>query len=222
MPGIFDSGPIDSSRRCLRRLGSLTPRFGHHAAEAGCRKRELKDAGGLRERSIDVVDLLREQLGLIDGGVRRCLEYAKTRRPDLRRARVRAAKTCRTAPSARQRSSTGRGRPAGSAACRPAFACRCARTPSKRRLIQPAKPRSVSPARRSFAPIIGDSVSATTPDTITAPASVNANSRNSAPVSPPWMPTGAYTAASVIVIAMIGPTSSRAASIAADRRTLPL
>ena len=29
------------------------------------------------------------------------------------------------------------------------------------------------------------------------------------------MPTGAYTAASVIVIAMIGPTSSRAASIAA-------
>ena len=49
----------------------------------------------------------------------------------------------------------------------------------------------------------------------TAPASVNANSRNNAPVRPPWMPIGAYTAASVMVIAMIGPTSSRAATIAA-------
>ncbi|PYV86708.1 MAG: multidrug efflux protein, partial [Acidobacteria bacterium] len=41
------------------------------------------------------------------------------------------------------------------------------------------------------------------------------NSRNRAPVNPPWMPTGAYTAASVMVIEMIGPTSSRAASMAA-------
>ncbi len=37
---------------------------------------------------------------------------------------------------------------------------------------------------------MGESVSATTPDTITAPASVNANSRKSDPVSPPWMATG--------------------------------
>ena len=88
-------------------------------------------------------------------------------------------------------------------------------------MIQPANPRSLSPARRSFEPIIGESVSATTPDTITAPASVNANSRNSEPVSPPWIPTGAYTAASVIVIAMIGPSSSRAASIAARCGRLP-
>ena len=79
----------------------------------------------------------------------------------------------------------------------------------------------MSPARSSREPIIGDSVSATTPDTITAPASVNANSRNSAPVRPPWMPIGAYTAASVMVIAMIGPTSSRAASMAARPGGLP-
>jgi hypothetical protein len=52
-------------------------------------------------------------------------------------------------------------------------------------LIQPAKPRSVSPLRSSLEPIIGDSVSATTPETITAPASVKANSRKSAPVRPP-------------------------------------
>jgi len=56
---------------------------------------------------------------------------------------------------------------------------------SKRRLTIPAKPRSVSPARSSFEPIIGDNVNATMPDTTTAPASVKANSRKSAPVSPP-------------------------------------
>ena len=69
---------------------------------------------------------------------------------------------------------------------------------------------------------MGDRVSATIPETITADASVNANSRKSAPVSPPWMPIGAYTAASVIVMATIGPTSSRAASIAAWNVPFPL
>ena len=54
----------------------------------------------------------------------------------------------------------------------------------------PAKPRSLSPARSSFEPIIGESVSATTPETMTAPASVNANSRNSEPVRPPWSAIG--------------------------------
>jgi hypothetical protein len=39
--------------------------------------------------------------------------------------------------------------------------------------------------------IIGDSVSATTPETITAPARVNANSRNREPVSPVRNPIGA-------------------------------
>lgn len=58
--------------------------------------------------------------------------------------------------------------------------------------------------------IIGDSVSAMMPDTITEPASVKANSRNSAPVRPPRKPIGAYTAASVMVIEITGPTISRA------------
>ena len=39
--------------------------------------------------------------------------------------------------------------------------------------------------------ITGDSVTATMPDTMTAAASVMANSRNSEPVSPPWKPMGA-------------------------------
>ncbi len=38
---------------------------------------------------------------------------------------------------------------------------------------------------------------------------------------PPWIPMGAYTAASVMVIAMIGPTSSRAASMAARYGVFP-
>lgn len=63
--------------------------------------------------------------------------------------------------------------------------------------------------------IIGDSVNAITPDTITEPASVNANSRNSAPVRPPRKPMGAYTAASVIVMETTGPTISRAPFVAA-------
>ncbi len=58
--------------------------------------------------------------------------------------------------------------------------------------------------------IIGDSVNATTADTATAPASVNANSENSAPVRPPWKPMGTYTAISTTEIAMIGPANSRA------------
>ena len=59
------------------------------------------------------------------------------------------------------------------------------------------------------------------PETMTAPARVKANSRNSDPVSPPWMASGVYTAASVMVMAMIGPTSSRAAWIAASNGGLP-
>ena len=68
---------------------------------------------------------------------------------------------------------------------------------------------------------MGDSVRATTPETITAPERVKANSRKRAPVRPPWIPIGAYTVASVIVIAMIGPTSSRAASVAASKGRFP-
>jgi len=64
-------------------------------------------------------------------------------------------------------------------------------------------------------------VSAMTPETITAPASVKANSRNSAPVRPPRNPIGAYTAASVMVIEITGPTISRAPCIAAATGGLP-
>ena len=39
--------------------------------------------------------------------------------------------------------------------------------------------------------IIGDRVTATTPEMMTAPASVKANSRKSAPVTPPKKPIGA-------------------------------
>ena len=69
--------------------------------------------------------------------------------------------------------------------------------------------------------IIGDSVSAITPETITEPASVKANSRNSEPVRPPRKPIGAYTAASVMVMEMTGPTISRAPCIAACTGGLP-
>ena len=54
----------------------------------------------------------------------------------------------------------------------------------------PAKPFSVSPERSSFEPIIGDNVSATMPEMMTAPASVKANSRKSDPVRPPCSATG--------------------------------
>ena len=67
----------------------------------------------------------------------------------------------------------------------------------------------------------GESVSATRPDTTTAAASVIANSRNSEPVSPPWKAMGVYTVASVMVMAMMGPRSSRAPNKAASMRFLP-
>ncbi len=63
---------------------------------------------------------------------------------------------------------------------------------------------------RTLEHIIGDRVSATMPEMITAPASEKANSENSVPVRPPTKPMGANTASSVMVIAMIGPPSSRA------------
>ena len=66
------------------------------------------------------------------------------------------------------------------------------------------------------AAIIGVIVSATTPEMITAPASVKANSRKSAPVSPPVKASGASTAASVSVIATTGPVISFMPTIAAS------
>ncbi|MNM93426.1 hypothetical protein D3C81_1058000 [compost metagenome] len=69
--------------------------------------------------------------------------------------------------------------------------------------------------------ITGDSVSATMPETITAPAKVKANSRNSVPVSPPIKPMGAYTAARVRVMAITGPAISRAPANAAATGVCP-
>ena len=62
---------------------------------------------------------------------------------------------------------------------------------------------------------MGESVSATIDETMTAPTSVKANSVKSAPVSPPRNPIGTYTATSTMAIAMMGLANSRAARIAA-------
>jgi len=68
---------------------------------------------------------------------------------------------------------------------------------------------------------MGDRVRATNPEMATAPARVKANSRNSEPVRPPCRPMGAYTAARVTVMAMIGATSSRAPYKAASKGDCP-
>ncbi len=89
--------------------------------------------------------------------------------------------------------------------------------------------RSISRAKRpcvmscfnSSEHIIGDNVTATMPEMITAPASVKANSRNKVPVTPPRNPIGAYTAAKVNVIEMTGPAISRAPISAACGGLLP-
>src|SRR6478752_2369267 len=53
----------------LRRSGPLAPGFRRHAAEAAARERDLEDAGALRERTVDVVNLVGEQPGLLERGV---------------------------------------------------------------------------------------------------------------------------------------------------------
>ena len=55
----------------------------------------------------------------------------------------------------------------------------------------------------------------------TVPTRVKANSVNSAPVNPPMKPMGTYTATSMMVIAMMGLASSRAARKAASIRDMP-
>ncbi|MNP36119.1 hypothetical protein D3C76_1294830 [compost metagenome] len=75
--------------------------------------------------------------------------------------------------------------------------------------------------RRSRAHIIGDRVRATIPEMITAPARVNANSLNRAPVRPSRKPIGAYTAARVMVIETTGIAISLAPSSAASKGVLP-
>ena len=63
--------------------------------------------------------------------------------------------------------------------------------------------------------IMGERVSATKPDTTTAPARASANSVNRRPVRPGAKASGAYTATSVMVIATIAKPTSRAPLMAA-------
>ena len=75
--------------------------------------------------------------------------------------------------------------------------------------------------RSSLLHIIGVSVSATKPDTSTAPASASANSTNSRPVRPGVNASGANTAASVSVIATTAKPISRAPFSAAWKGSSP-
>jgi hypothetical protein len=68
---------------------------------------------------------------------------------------------------------------------------------------------------------MGESVSAVNPDTITAPASVSANSMKSFPVRPVMNAIGAYTAASVRVIETTANPISREPTSAALTGAIP-
>ncbi|MCY1529078.1 hypothetical protein D9M68_642060 [compost metagenome] len=68
---------------------------------------------------------------------------------------------------------------------------------------------------------MGESVSATKPETTTAPASASANSANRRPVRPGVKAKGAYTAAKVSVMATMAKPISRAPLIAASNGFMP-
>ena len=69
--------------------------------------------------------------------------------------------------------------------------------------------------------MMGDRVMATKPDMTTAMAKVKANSRNNTPERPDRNPIGAYTTASVIVMAMMGESSRREEASAASFLDMP-
>ena len=69
--------------------------------------------------------------------------------------------------------------------------------------------------------MIGESVIATNPDMTTAMASVKANSLKSTPERPERKPIGAYTTASVMVMAIIGESSRREEASAACFLVIP-
>ena len=69
--------------------------------------------------------------------------------------------------------------------------------------------------------IMGVSVSATKPDTTTAPAKASANSTNSRPVRPGVKASGAYTATSVAVMVMMAKPISRAPLMPAENGSMP-
>ena len=68
---------------------------------------------------------------------------------------------------------------------------------------------------------MGESVSATRPETTTAPARASANSVNSRPVRPGAKASGAYTATSVMVIATMAKPTSREPLSAAWNGVMP-
>ncbi len=68
---------------------------------------------------------------------------------------------------------------------------------------------------------MGESVSATSPETITAPARARANSVKSRPVRPGVKASGAYTATSVMVMATIAKPTSREPRSAAWKGLMP-
>ncbi|MNV69251.1 hypothetical protein D3C71_1621550 [compost metagenome] len=68
---------------------------------------------------------------------------------------------------------------------------------------------------------MGVSVSATNPETSTAPASANANSMNRRPVRPVAKASGAYTVTSVIVMATTAKPISLDPRSAASLRGMP-
>ena len=69
--------------------------------------------------------------------------------------------------------------------------------------------------------IMGVSVSATKPDTTTAPARASANSVNNRPVRPGVKARGAYTATSVAVMVMTAKPISRAPRMLAENGSMP-
>ena len=75
--------------------------------------------------------------------------------------------------------------------------------------------------RSSLLLIMGESVSATKPETTTAPARASANSANRRPVRPGVKASGAYTAASVSVMATTAKPISRAPLMAASKGFIP-
>src|SRR5213083_3194227 len=133
---------------------------------------------------IDVVHLLREQIRLIERRVGRRLNYCEDhslvlirRQFALREHVERNHQQQNNYPQGKDNRSVPKG-----AGQRP----RVSITNTIKAPINPAGETAFGISlAQELRPIIGDSVSATKPETITAPARVNANSRNRAPVNPP-------------------------------------
>ena len=173
MPGICESGPITSTSSCCVDFVRSLQGFRHHSAEPAGWKRELKHARGFRKGPVHLAHLLCEELRLIERGVCRRLQDGEDRTLIFRRSELALRKhvegTITIVTIAHRTTTTGRYR----------------RVPARLRVYAFRRPSnlSIDPAgettpaiaeRSSLEPIIGDKVSATTPETITAPARVKA------------------------------------------------